>query len=261
MDYLIASLLAIIQGITEFLPVSSSAHLILPAQIFGIADQGLLFDTAVHGGTLLAVMSYYRQDMLAMLQSWTTGVRKTEQHQTRELALWLLVASIPVLVLGYVCYDFISTELRNVQVIAMTTIIFAPLLWWASRGNKPHSIPDMKVILLCGLLQPLALIPGVSRSGITITVAMAVGYDAQSAARISFLLSVPTIGAASAYGILQIINSGDFAGLMLALWGALLAGVFAYLTIGIFLGLIKQVGLLPFVVYRLLLGLVLLLFI
>ena len=252
-----ASLLAIVQGITEFLPVSSSAHLILPAQLLDLPDQGLLFDTAVHGGTLLAVMFYYRKDIGEMLGSWLSKPKTAQQEASRQLLLWLVLASIPVLLVGYLSYDFVSSELRSVAVIASTTIIFGVILGLAARGKKTKGIPTAMIILLCGIAQILALIPGVSRSGISMTVALAAGYEGQSAARISFLLAMPVIGAAFAYGILQIILAGDFQGLALALWGALLSAVFAYFTIDFFIRFVKRIGMMPFVIYRLLLGAVL----
>lgn len=268
MDFIIAFVLAIVQGVTEFLPVSSSAHLILPAQLLNIPDQGLLFDTAVHGGTLVAVSLYYRQDIIAIIQAWTIGLMKNKkgksnkQHkENRHLAIWLVLASIPVLAGGYYFYDVISSDLRNVTIITATTIIFAPLLWWAYLGDKNKSKPTVWVILLCGFAQILALIPGVSRSGITLTCALAAGYKTDAAARISFLLSIPTIGAAFAYGMLQVILLGELEGFLLALMGFVVAGVFAYLTIGIFLKLLNKVGMGPFVIYRMLLGLILFAFV
>ena len=259
-DYIIASLLAIIQGITEFLPISSSAHLILPSQLLDIPDQGLLFDAAVHGGTLIAVCIYYRQDILMMIKSWTLGIKDSDQKDSRYFALWLVIATIPVLAVGYVYLDFISSQLRNTMIIAITTIVFGLLLWWAARGEKLYEKPNPWTVLLCGAVQVLALVPGVSRSGITITMAMALGLKGEAAARLSFLLSVPVIGSAFAYSILKIIQRGDFDGLLVALWGAFLAGIFAYLTIGVFISLLNRVGMTPFVVYRLMLGLLLLLF-
>ncbi|MBE8182117.1 MAG: undecaprenyl-diphosphate phosphatase [Candidatus Portiera sp.] len=261
MDFLIAFLLAIVQGITEFLPISSSAHLILPSQIFNFPDQGLLFDTAVHGGTLMAVSTYYRKDILAIINSWTRGIKKKKLQEDRMLAVWIALASLPVLACGYYFYDIVSGELRNVAVITATTIIFAPLLWWSYLGDKKKSKPSGWIILLCGFSQILALVPGVSRSGITITCALAAGYTTDSAARISFLLSIPTIGAAFAYGMLKVILTGELDGVLLALIGFVVSGVLAYLTIGIFLRLLNKVGMAPFVIYRMLLGLTLFAFV
>lgn len=261
MELIIASLLAIVQGVTEFLPVSSSAHLILPAQLWDISDQGLMFDTAVHGGTLLAVMTYFRKDIQQMFISCIPGWKYKELATERNTVLLILVASIPVLVCGYLFYGFVSNELRNIRVISATSIIFGILLWWASRGNKNKRKPDAIIILLCGISQILALVPGVSRSGITITCALANGYDPQSAARLSFLLSIPVISAAFFYGIWKLINEESGGDLIIALWGAFLAAVFAYLTIGVFLNLLSRVGIFPFVIYRILLGVGLIIFI
>lgn len=261
MDYLIAFLLAIVQGITEFLPISSSAHLILPAQLFNIPDQGLLFDTAVHGGTLTAVSLYYRKDILAIIKSWTSGIKDQQLGETRMMAVWIALASLPVLACGYYFYDIVSGELRNVTVITATTIIFAPLLWWAYLGDKNKNKPSGFIILLCGFSQILALVPGVSRSGITLTCALAAGYTTDSAARISFLLSIPTIGAAFGYSILKVVLLGKLEGVLLALGGFVVSGILAYLTIGIFLRLLNKVGMAPFVIYRMLLGLILFAFV
>ncbi len=261
MEYLIAFLLAIVQGVTEFLPVSSSAHLILPSQLLKIPDQGLLFDTAVHGGTLAAVILYYRQDILAIIKSWTSGIREKKLHEQRMLTLWIALGSLPVLASGYFLYGLVSSELRDTAVITATTIIFAPLLWWSSLGAKTKVKPSGLIILLCGLSQILALVPGVSRSGITLTCALAAGYKPESAARISFLLSIPTIGAAFFYGLLVAILEESSEGILLALGGFFVAGIFAYFTIGIFLRLLNKMGMGPFVIYRMLLGAILFAFV
>ena len=261
MGLIIASLLAVIQGVTEFLPISSSAHLILPAQLFDIRDQGLMFDTAVHGGTLLAVTIYFRKDILAMLAACSSGWRQPQAAEERKMAFFILLGSIPVLASGYFFYDFIATKLRSVEVIAATTIAFGILLWLASRGIKAKQRLSPWVIVLCGICQIFALVPGVSRSGITITFALFAGYTPQSAARLSFLLSLPVIGAAFLYGILRLVLEGEQGNLFVALWGAALAALFAYLTIGIFFRLLAKVGIVPFVIYRLLLGVGLIVFI
>ena len=225
MELIIASVLAVIQGITEFLPISSSAHLILPAQLFDIHDQGLMFDTAVHGGTLLAVTIYFRKDILAMLAACSSRWRQPQAAEERRVAFFILLGSIPVLASGYFFYDFISTKLRSVEVIAATTIAFGILLWLASRGIKAKQILSPWVIVLCGVCQIFALVPGVSRSGITITFALFAGYTPQSAARLSFLLSLPVIGAAFLYGILRLVLEGEQGNLFVALWGGSPCGI------------------------------------
>jgi undecaprenyl-diphosphatase len=251
--------LSLIQGLTEFLPVSSSAHLILGSKVFSWPDQGLVFDVATHLGTLLAVLVYFRKDLWDMAASWL-GSGKGDTA-SRKLGLTLLVASIPAIVAGGLLHGWVESSLRDTRVIAFSTIGFGLLLWWAdARFARSKVLADMKMGpgVLIGLAQVLALVPGTSRSGITITMGRMLGFSADSAARFSFLLSIPIISAAGAYGVLRMImnetsiNWFQF-GLAIAL--SALAG---WLCIAAFLALLQRVGLVPFVIYRLALGVALL---
>lgn len=256
--------LAIIQGLTEFLPVSSSAHLILGSRVFSWPDQGLVFDVATHLGTLMAVLVYFRKDLADMARAclrMNSGHGSSEDTQARRMIVMLIVASIPALLLGVLAHELVESYLRDMRVIAWATIGFGLLLWWAdAKSHTGRRLEDLKInsAVLIGLAQMLALIPGTSRSGITITAGRMLGYDADSAARFSFLLSIPIIGAAGAYGVIRVaagqaaINWSEF------LLAVVLSAVAGWLCISIFLALLKRVGLLPFVFYRLFLGLVLL---
>lgn len=258
MDWWLVVLLAIVQGITEFLPVSSSAHLLLPSLLFGLPDQGLLFDTAVHGGTLVGVIGYFRDDIREMLRACLG--RDPGDGEQRLLAGYLLVASIPVLAVGFLFADYIAIQFRILPIIAGTTVVFALLLWWAARKQGTGTTLTARVILLTGLVQVLALIPGVSRSGVTITAGLWLGLSAASASRLAFLLAIPVITVAFGHGLWQLSFLDEPRQLLQAAVAALLAALFSYLTIAFFLRVITRVGILPFVIYRLALGMVLLYF-
>ncbi|WP_261841732.1 undecaprenyl-diphosphate phosphatase [Aliamphritea ceti] len=262
MDGLIAITLALLQGITEFLPISSSAHLILPAYLFGWPDQGLAFDVALHMGTLSAVVWYFREDLLrltsAWLSSWVPGqCLPSDDRPAARMAWSLLVASVPAGLLGFFAGDLIALYLRRPEVIAMTTLGFAVLLGWADlRCRQIRELEDVgfREALLIGLAQAMALVPGTSRSGITLTAGLMLGLTREAAARYSFLLSIPVIAAA---GMLQVVNlslsESTVEWGMLGL-GAGAAFISAYLCIRCFLKLIEKMGLWPFVLYRLALG-------
>jgi undecaprenyl-diphosphatase len=251
--------LAIVQGLTEFLPVSSSAHLILGSRVFGWPDQGLVFDVATHLGTLLAALVYFRNDIWQMLKPWLDP--SSTDTEAKNLGITLVIASIPAIVAGGLLAGWVESSLRDVRVIAYCTIGFGLLLWWAdSRFARNLNMDQMnlKSGLLIGLAQMLALIPGTSRSGITITMGRMLGFDADTAARFSFLLSIPIIAAAGGYGVLRMFMHDapiDWPQFGLAVVLSALAG---WLCIAAFLALLKRVGLKPFVIYRLFLGIFLL---
>lgn len=251
--------LALVQGLTEFLPVSSSAHLILGGRVFGWPDQGLVFDVASHLGTLIAALVYFRTDIHKMLKPWVD--RSNTDIQAKQLGITLVVASIPAIAAGGLLAGLIESNLRDVRVIAYSTIGFGLLLWWADAKfprDLDMSRMTLKTGVMIGIAQMLALVPGTSRSGITITMGRMLGFNADTAARFSFLLSIPIIAAAGAYGILRVfihdaqINWVQFT---LAVGLSALAG---WLCIAAFLALLKRVGLVPFVIYRLFLGVFLL---
>jgi len=252
--------LALIQGLTEFLPVSSSAHLILGSRVFGWPDQGLVFDVATHLGTLLAVLIYFRHELIEMARAYVSPVRNDQDRQHRKLAVYLVIASVPALLAGFAARDLVELFLRDVRVIAWATIGFGLLLWLADAvGSRQRKLADisLKDALLIGLAQALALVPGVSRSGVTITAGRFLGLSPDAAARFSFLLAIPIISAAGGYGALRVALGDapiDWAQFGLAMGLAALAG---WVCVAAFLALLKRVGLMPFVVYRLLLGVVL----
>jgi len=264
-------ILALLQGLTEFLPISSSAHLILPSQILGWQDQGIAFDVAVHVGTLLAVVLYFRKEVGAMAVAWfgTVGVgpAKGSQSFDGKLAWWILFATIPAGLFGLLGKDFIEEHLRSALVIAATTLLFGFLLGFADvkAGNrathKPMEKLGIKGAMLIGLAQAVALIPGTSRSGITMTIGLMLGLSRDNAARFSFLLSIPAIAMAGSYLTLKLVLSTEAVDWFAMGLGSLLAFISAYACIHYFLILLEKLGMMPFVIYRLILGVGLLWFI
>ncbi|RUO62907.1 Undecaprenyl-diphosphatase [Pseudidiomarina planktonica] len=263
MSMLETALLAIIQGLTEFLPISSSAHLILPSQLLGWQDQGLAFDVVVHLGTLLAVVTYFRAQVADLLVGWLGSFRG--QHNEHSRLAWLIIwATIPAALFGLLAASSIEQYGRSALVIAVTTILFGLLLWWADcRASERQNMSQLtlKQAIIVGLAQALALIPGTSRSGITMTAGLFLGLKRTDAARFSFLLSIPVILMAGGYQTLKLVQSPVAVDWLALGTGLVLAFVSAYLCIHFFLKIIERMGMLPFVIYRLLLGTVLLLFV
>jgi len=262
LDNLQIFVLAIVQGITEFLPVSSSAHLILVPKLFGWPDQGLLFDVAVHFGSLLAVLLYFRKELITMTKDWIAFMCGKEATAYSHLAWLLIIATLPVCLIGWLFHDIIEQFLRSPLVIAASTIVFAFLLWFSDSANREQKSALNKNIsemtwqnaLKIGAYQMLALVPGVSRSGITLTAGLGLGFSREQAARFSFLLSIPVIIAAVALEGLSLYidpTPMDYSPLLLAMS---ISAVCAYGCIYFFLKLINQWGMLPFVVYRIILG-------
>ncbi|GLT20132.1 undecaprenyl-diphosphatase [Vibrio zhanjiangensis] len=263
MSYFEAFILALIQGFTEFLPISSSAHLILPSAIFGWQDQGLAFDVAVHVGTLAAVVIYFRKEVLTLFSAFLASIFKGDRSKEAKLAWMIVIATIPACVFGLLMKDFIELYLRSAWVIATTTIIFGLLLWYVDRCallTKDEYQMDRKKALLIGIAQALAMIPGTSRSGITITAALYFGFTREAAARFSFLMSIPIILLAGAYLGLKLMSSGVAVDTNILYTGIVTSFVSAYVCIHVFLKLISRMGMTPFVVYRLALGLGLIVF-
>lgn len=279
MDLLQTVVLALIQGLTEFLPVSSSAHLILPSKLVpGWADQGLAFDVSVHAGTLLAVIIYFRRTLGRMIAEGLGFLFVTRRATPAvRLLFYVLAATVPAGLCGLAFKNFIAANLRSEAVIAVTTFVFGVVLWLAEVYNKravkrgearaaggdpgarPGGSAEEEVTfgraMLIGCAQALALVPGTSRSGITITAGYFLKMSSRAAAEFSFLMSVPVI-ALSALLMLKDIASGaggaaDPASMLI---GAAISFVSAYLVIRLFLGFIERIGLLPYVIYRLLLG-------
>lgn len=262
MDIIQILVLALVQGLTEFLPISSSAHLILVPLITGWQDQGLAFDVAVHVGTLTAVVLYFRKEIGVMFLAWVASLKGKHSEDSR-LAWGVLIGTVPVGITGLLFKDYIAGNLRTELVIAITTILFGMLLWyadWSGKRNRDEHTLTWKDIIIIGCAQAVALIPGTSRSGITITAGLMLGLTAQAAARFSFLLSIPVIvlaGGMETLDYLEVANAGDVNDLV---YGALISAFSAYLCIHYFLKLLERMNMTPFVIYRLLLGFILLSF-
>ena len=252
--------LALIQGLTEFLPISSSAHLILPSQLFGWPDQGLAFDVAVHVGTLAAVVWYFRSDLRVVIGDWFRGIASGTSTAHGRLGWWIILATIPGGLAGLLVNDLVEDYARSMVVIATTTIVFGVLLGIADRkGGRARSLESMgwRAALWIGVAQALALIPGTSRAGVTITAALALGFDRVSAARFSFLLSIPIIALSGLFKGVELLGLSEVRWGDMIL-GAVVSGITAYLCIGVFLAIINRIGMMPFVWYRVVLGCVLL---
>ncbi|MBM3220315.1 MAG: undecaprenyl-diphosphatase UppP [Candidatus Rokubacteria bacterium] len=258
MSYLPAVILGVVQGLTEFLPISSSGHLILVPHVFGWRDQGLAFDAVTHIGTLAALVAYFRGELLDLARG----------ALSRRVALILIVATIPAGVVGLLFGKAIETGLRSPLLIAATTAFWGVVMWLADRRTsaKPDGNGDpLERVgwgrgVTVGVAQAIALIPGTSRSGITITAGLFTGLDRATAARFSFLLGIPITAAAGGYKLLQLLNTGLPAGES----GPLVAGVLAAFVSGWFavwflVGYLRRRSLTPFVIYRLLLALAILL--
>jgi undecaprenyl-diphosphatase len=253
MEFMHVVVLAVLQGFTEFLPISSSGHLILVPAFLDWDDQGLAFDIAVHFGSLLAVVSYFRTDILAMCRSlFASG----DPHA--RLAWQLVVASVPLGLAGLFGADFVENQLRSPMVIAATTILFGIALWAADRlGRRRLDTLGMSwgVAIGIGVAQAVALIPGTSRSGATMTAALALGLSREAAGRFSFLLAIPAIVMAAGWQTVQLVM-GDpqpMPWMSLTLAGAI-SCVVAFATIAVFLKVIDRIGMMWFALYRFGLG-------
>ena len=261
MDHLHAIALALLQGFTEFLPISSSAHLILLPRLLGWEDQGLAFDVAVHVGTLSAVVLYFRRELVPMARDWAYSLVTRQQTQDSRLAWAVLWGTIPVGIAGLAFKGYIEAELRSELVIAATTIGFALLLWWADargRGRRNEYSLGWRDILIVGIAQALALIPGTSRSGATMTAGLMLGLSRESAARFSFLLSIPVIVLAGGLKGLDLIKEAVPVDWQAMIIGVVTSAITAYLCIHFFLKLLERMGMMPFVIYRMALGVLLL---
>jgi len=254
-----ALLLALIQGLTEFLPVSSSAHLILPEVVFGWTKQGVLIDVMAHFGTLFSVLLYFRKDVAEMLVGLGDLFRRRLTRGS-VLALNLIVATPPALMFGVILAAGGWDEaLRNPAIIAAATIVFGVVLWlsdvWAKDAREMDTL-TWRGAFGMGLAQMIAFIPGTSRSGITMSAGRAIGLSREAAARFSMLMSLPIIGAGGAYALLKLASGEDTGGATLGqgLLVAALSFVVAYAAIAIFLRIVTKIGFLPFMLYRLALG-------
>ena len=250
-------ILAVVQGLTEFLPVSSSGHLVLVPYFADWPDQGLAFDVAVHFGSFLAVCTFFRQDIAGILRGGVKVLAGNTQAPESRLALVILLGTIPAAAAGFAFAGWIEANFRDPIVIVYTLSGYGILMAVADRvGRRERNIASVGIsdAIVIGCAQALALVPGTSRSGATITAARFLGFGRQDAARFSFLLSTPVIFLATLYQLIQLLR-GDEA----VLWGELALGivisaVVAYLSIEFFMRVVARIGLLPFTVYRLILA-------
>ena len=262
MEWLHLLILAIVQGLTEFLPVSSSAHLILPAKVMKWPDQGPLIDLMAHLGSLGAVLIYYRRDVARMVGGGFDLISFDTDRQQRpraKLAFHILIATPPALIVGLIMSLRGWDELvREPRTIAWAMIVFGIILWLADvMGKKLKTIEEMnwKAAVLIGLSQMIAFIPGTSRSGITMTAARALGYTRSESARFSMLMAIPVLLAGGGFALMKLLQGGDKAvSLQDGLMVAGLSFVAAYIAIYIFMKLIERISFFPFMIYRLALG-------
>ena len=243
-------ILSIIQGFTEFIPVSSSSHLIVFSDFFDFSNQSLTVDVSLHIGSFFAVIVYFRKDIISFLQN-------------KKFFLQIIVASIPVMLVGYILVKLnIIEQLRNIIVIGWTTIIFGILLFISDKiiANKTlENNFNYKSAIFIGFFQVLSLVPGVSRSGITISAGRFMNFNRYDSAKISFLLSIPTLAAVSIFGLNEIISSENLNFSLINLTSIFLSFIFSYITIKYFLIYLKKFSLNLFVIYRIILGIILLL--
>jgi len=255
-------LVAILQGLTEFLPVSSSAHLILLPALTGMDDQGQTIDVAVHIGTLGAVVLYFWPDVRMGLLGLPRLMRGRVDTQGAWLALCLIIATIPVIVLGLILkLTGLDAMMRSMAVIGWTMIIFGIFLYWADqRGETTKTAENwsLRDAVIMGLWQAVALIPGTSRSGITVSAARMLGYKREDAARLSMLMSVPTILASGLLLGAEVVADANYAVLRDAAIGAAFAFVSALLALTLMMRLLKTISFTPYVIYRVILGAILL---
>ena len=242
-------ILSLIQGITEFLPVSSSSHLVLVSKYLNFENQSLSIDVSLHIGSFIAVLLYFYKDILSFFKN-------------KIIFFKILISSIPVMVVGfYLVETGIIEKIRNIKIIAFTTLIFGILLFISDKFKLEKNLKNnftYKSAIFIGLLQILSLVPGVSRSGIAITAARLLNFKRVDAGKISFLISIPVLGAVSIFGIKNLISSDDLSFTYLNLFSIIISFFFSLLTIKYFLSYINKFNLNIFVYYRVFLGLILL---
>ena len=255
MDLAQILILSIIQGITEFLPISSQSHLILTSKLLGMSDQGLSFDIALHAGSLMAILIYYRKEVTKIMSISDEGIQYLKL---------IIIGSIPLPIIGLLFVDIVSENLRTINTIAFMTIVFALLLYFAERRNHENKNSFVTLsfftIIFIGFMQTLAIMPGVSRSGIVITAALLLNYSREDSIKIAFLLSIPAIFMATVYQSMQLYEAGDTEILNKHLLGMILSFIFSYITIHLFISTINKISFTPYIVYRIALGLLLLTF-
>ena len=249
MDFIHILILSAIQGITEFLPISSQSHLILTSHLLGMNDQGLGFDIALHAGSLIAILIYYRDEIRKILSVTDEGIRYFKL---------IIIGSIPLPLIGLLFIDIVSINMRSVTSIALMTIVFALILYIADVRKKENisSLASMSIftIVFIGFMQTLAIMPGVSRAGIVITAALLANFSREDSIKIAFLLSIPAIFMATVYQSMQLYEIGNIEILNEHLLGIFLSFIFSYITIHLFISTINKISFTPYIIYRLALG-------
>jgi len=244
-------ILSIIQGITEFLPISSSSHLILTSNYLNFENQSLSIDISLHIGSFIAVITYFARDIISYAKN-------------KLLFLKIIISSFPIMFFGYFLIKYgLTDQLRSIKIIGWTTIIFGILLYISDKFKVDKKLDknfSFKSAIFIGILQVLSLIPGVSRSGITITASRMLNFNRFDSAKISFLLSIPTLGAVTIFGFNNLIQTESVNFSLLNLIAIILSFIFSFLTIKYFLKFIKKFSLYIFVVYRIILGILILAF-
>ena len=242
-------ILSIIQGVSEFLPVSSAAHLVLVSNYYSFTSQNLLIDICLHLGSLLAITFYFRKDFFDLIKNINFLIK-------------ILVGTIPIIPIGYIFYQTgLIDQLRNLEVIGWMTLVFAIVLYLSDKSKISKKINENfnnKSAIFIGIFQVISLIPGVSRSGITISSGRMLGFSRYDSAKISFFSSIPTLAAASILGIFNIYKEGSTELNFLAIIAVIFSFIFSYLTIALFLNFVKKFSLNVFVIYRIILSILIL---
>ena len=244
-------ILSLIQGITEFLPISSSSHLVLVSEYLKFENQSLEIDVSLHIGSFLAVVTYFRKDIIQFIKN-------------KDLLFKIILSSLPIILIGYLLVELnLIHQLRDIKLIGWMTIIFGVLLFISDKYKLNKNMKNgfnYKSAIFIGFFQTMSLIPGVSRSGVTITAARLLNFKRYDSAKIAFLLSIPTLGAVSLFGIMNLMNSGNLKFSIINVLSILFSFFISFITIKFFLNYIKNYNLNIFVLYRLILGIIILFF-
>ena len=257
-EVLLSFLLGLIQGLTEFLPISSSAHLLFPTLLFGTDDLGLAFDIAVHAGTLLAVIYFFRTEIKLMIKSL---ISKNNNNDSRKVAYLLIIATFPIVMAGLLGSDFIESNRNSIASIAYMNLLFAGFLLFAYKySSSSKSLIELTIAgaIFIGVFQVFALFPGASRSGTAMTAALLIGLNLKESSKFAFLLAIPTIFGALVFLIGDLVLYETQLNIISLVIGFLTSSIVAFLTIKYFLIFVEKIGMYPFVIYRVLLGVLLL---
>lgn len=259
LDFLKAVFLGVLQGLTEFLPISSSAHLRIFPELFGWGDPGAAFTAVIQIGTELAVLIYFRHDIWRIGSTWTMSLFRPELRgrQDSRMGWYIIVGSLPIVLLGVLLKDVIERDFRNLWIIGVTLIVLGVILGVADRvGSSSRGVKDMTLThsVLLGAAQALALVPGVSRSGATISMGRLLGYDREAATRFAFLLAIPAVIGAGIFELKDIPGGENTYGVLPTLVATVVSFVVGYSAIAWLLRYVSTKSYLPFVIYRIALG-------